>query len=110
MSVVAAWSGRPSRPTKKPAISASHLVAMGLGGVPLSIAVTALAFFTWLFTALLHEYLLVWVPTVLLQVLLGTGVLLLAAALSIPLSAQLIKPLRGLFVKHHARRSVDMQI
>lgn len=82
---------------------AGYLVAMGLGGVPLSIAVTALAFFTWLFTALLHEYLLVWVPTVLLQVVLGAGVLLFAAALSIPLSAQLIKPLRGLFVKHHAR-------
>lgn len=87
---------------------AGYLVAMGLGGVPLSIAVTALAFFTWLFTALLHEYLLVWVPTVLLQVLLGTGILLLAAALSIPVSAQLIKPLRGLFVKHQARSNSSL--
>ena len=87
---------------------AGYLVAMGLGGVPLSIAITALAFFTWLFTALLHEYLLVWVPTMLLQVLLGTGVLLLSAAFSIPLSAQLIKPLRGLFVKHHARSNSSL--
>lgn len=87
---------------------AGYLVAMGLGGVPLSIAITALTFFTWMFTALLHEYLLVWVPTMLLQVALGAGILLVAAALSIPVSAQLIKPLRGLFVKHHARSNSSL--
>ncbi len=87
---------------------AGYLVAMGLGGVPLSIAVTALTFFTWLFTALLHEYVVALVPTTLLQVLLGAGALLLAAALAIPVSAQLIKPLRGLFVKHQARSNSSL--
>ncbi len=82
---------------------AGYLVALGLGGVPLSIAATLLAFFTWLLTALLHQYVVALVPGALLQVLLGAGALLLAAAVSIPISAQLIKPLRGLFVKHHAR-------
>lgn len=82
---------------------AGYLMALGLGGVPLSIAATLLAFFTWLLTALLHQYVIALVPTTVLQVSLGAGALMIAAAVSIPISAQLIKPLRGLFVKHHAR-------
>lgn len=82
---------------------AGYLVALGLGGVPISIALTVLVFFTWLFTALAHQYVLAWVPTLPLQLLAGAGVLLLAAGLAIPLSARAIRPLRGLFVKHQAR-------
>ncbi len=87
---------------------AGYLVALGLGGVPLSIAVTLLTFFTWLITALLHQYVIALVPTMLLQVLLGIGALVVSAAVSIPISAQLIKPLRGLFVKHHARSNQSL--
>ncbi|MFZ6741977.1 ubiquinone biosynthesis protein [Undibacterium sp. JH2W] len=82
---------------------AGYLVAMGLGGVPFSIVATLLIFFTWLFTALVHQYLLVQVPTAMLQLLLGSGTLLAAIALSIPISANLIKPMRNLFVRHYAR-------
>ena len=78
---------------------------MGLGGVPFSIVASLLVFFTWLATALLHQYFIAHVPTALLQMLLGTGALLVSAVISIPLSAQLIKPMRGLFVKHHARNN-----
>lgn len=82
---------------------AGYLVAMGLGGVPLSIVATLLVFFTWLGTVLLHRYVIAAIPTDTLQTLAGVGALLFTAVLSIPLSARLLKPMRGMFVKHSAR-------
>lgn len=87
---------------------AGYLVAMGLGGVPLSIVASLLVFFTWLFTALLHQYGLAIVPGDALKTGLGVGVLMLAAGLSIPVSVQLVRPLRKLFVKHHARANSSL--
>lgn len=81
---------------------ASWLVALGLGGVPLSIVATLLVFFTWLPTALLHQYALAWLPAGVLQWAGGAATLLAAAAFSVWLSARLVRPLRPLFVKHHA--------
>lgn len=81
---------------------ASWLVALGLGGVPFSIVATLLVFFTWLPTALLHEYFLAWLPAGVLQWVGGAVILLAAAGLSVWLSARVVKPLRALFVKHHA--------
>ena len=82
---------------------AGYLVALGLGGVPLSVVASVLVFFTWLATALLHRYLVLFIPTDTLRALAGVGVLLFTAALSIPISARVIRPMRGLFVKHEAR-------
>ncbi|MEJ7806168.1 MAG: ubiquinone biosynthesis protein [Telluria sp.] len=87
---------------------AGYVVALGLGGVPLSVAASVLVFFTWLFTALLHQYVLAWVPTELLRMLGGLAVLLFAAALSIPISARVLMPMRGLFVKHAARSNESL--
>lgn len=87
---------------------ASYVVALGLGGVPLSVAASVLVFFTWLFTALMHQYLVAWLPTDMLRLLAGIGVLLLAAALAIPISARILKPMRGLFVKHSARSNESL--
>ncbi|HEU4778088.1 MAG TPA: ubiquinone biosynthesis protein [Telluria sp.] len=87
---------------------AGYLVALGLGGVPLSVAASALVFFTWLITALLHQYLLAWLPAGLARAAGGVVVLLLAAALAIPLSARVLTPLRGLFVQHGARRNASL--
>ncbi|WP_426341428.1 ubiquinone biosynthesis protein [Pseudoduganella sp. S-14] len=81
---------------------ASWLVALGLGGVPFSIVATLLVFFTWLPTALLHEYVLAWLPAGVLQWFGGVVVLLAAAGFGVWLSARVVKPLRPLFVKHHA--------
>lgn len=87
---------------------AGYLVAMGLGGVPLSVAASVLVFFTWLLTALAQQYVLAMLPGSLLHTLAGCAVLLLAAAMSIPISARLVKPMRGLFVKHHARSNSSL--
>ena len=87
---------------------AGYLVAMGLGGVPLSIVASLLVFFTWLFCALLQQYVLVLVPGDALKMGLGVGILMLSAGLSIPVAVQLVRPLRKLFVKHHARANASL--
>jgi hypothetical protein len=82
---------------------AGYLVALGLGGVPLSVAASVLMFFTWLATVLLHQYVVQWLPSGLLRAVAGVAVLLFAAALSLPITARVLRPMRGLFVKHAAR-------
>jgi hypothetical protein len=81
---------------------AAWLVAMGLGGVPFSIVATLLVFFTWLPTALLHQHVLAMLPAGVMQWAGGAGALLVSAAFSIWMSARVVKPMRPLFVKHHA--------
>ncbi|NHZ80733.1 ubiquinone biosynthesis protein [Massilia sp. CCM 8695] len=87
---------------------AGYLVALGLGGVPLSVVASVLVFCTWLSTALLHQYLLAWLPTAALRTLAGVAVLLFSSGLSIPIAARVLKPLRGLFVKHAARSNSSL--
>ncbi len=87
---------------------AGYLVAMGLGGVPLSVAASVLVFVTWLVTALTHQYVVAFLPTEFFRVLAGVAVLLLATALSIPIAARVLKPMRGLFVKHAARTNESL--
>lgn len=87
---------------------AGYLVALGLGGVPLSVATSVLVFFTWLLTALLHQYALPLVPTETLRTVASVAVLLLSAAVAIPIAARVLLPLRGLFVKHAARTNQSL--
>jgi hypothetical protein len=87
---------------------AGYLVALGLGGVPLSVVASVLVFFTWLGTALLHNAVIAFLPTDILRTAAGVAVLLFTAALAIPISARVIKPMRGLFVKHNARSNSSL--
>lgn len=87
---------------------AGYLVAFGLGGVPLSVVASVLVFCTWLATALLHRYAIVHVPTDTLRWVAGAGVLLFSCALAIPITARVLKPMRGLFVKHAARSNSSL--
>lgn len=87
---------------------ASALVALGLNGVPFSIVFSLLVLFAWLFTGLVAEYLLPWVPTDTLRMLVGTATLLAALILAVPLTAALVRPLRGLFVTHQARSNFSL--
>ena len=74
---------------------AAWLVAFGLNGVPFSIVVSLLALVGWFLTGMASLTLLPrWAA--------GAGVLLAAAALSIVIAAQLVRPMRGLFVTHRA--------
>ncbi|MDO5693408.1 MAG: ubiquinone biosynthesis protein [Pseudomonadota bacterium] len=81
---------------------ASYVVAFGLAGVPFSIVVSLLVLIGWLITALASVLVLPGVPTEVLRWGAGAVVLVVAAALSIVITARLIRPLRGLFVTHAA--------
>jgi hypothetical protein len=81
---------------------AGYVMALGLNGVPFSVAVSLLVLLSWTVSCMAGEWLMPWVPTLPLQLLVGTGVLLASVGLGIVLTAQLIKPMRGLFVTHQA--------
>lgn len=81
---------------------ASYVVAMGLNGVPFSVAVSLLVLVSWTVCCLGGEWLLPLVPTLLLQLLAGTVLLVASAVIAIPITAVAIRPLRGLFVTHTA--------
>ena len=81
---------------------ASYLVAMGLNGVPFSVVVTLLTVFAWTSTCLAAMWVLPLVPTSPLRMVAGLGVMVVAFALALPLTARLIRPMRGLFVTHTA--------
>jgi hypothetical protein len=81
---------------------AGYVVALGLNGVPFSVAVSLLVLVSWTLSCLAGQWLMPWVPTLLLQLVIGTAVLLVSVALAIFVTARLIRPLRGLFVTHQA--------
>lgn len=82
---------------------ASYVVAFGLDGVPFSIVVSLIVLVSWFLTGMASLYVLPWIPTSFLQVVAGTGVMLGAFVLSVPVTARLVRPMRGLFVTHNAR-------
>ena len=81
---------------------ASYVVALGLNGVPFSVAVSLLVLVSWTLCCLGGEWLLPLVPTMLLKLVAGTVLLVASAAIAIPITAVAIRPLRGLFVSHTA--------
>jgi hypothetical protein len=83
-------------------VLATYVVAMGLNGVPFSVVVTLIVLFSWTLSCLAGMWLLPLVPTMLVNVLAGTAVLLVTFALAIVATARAIRPMRKLFVTHAA--------
>lgn len=81
---------------------AGYLVALGLNGVPFSVVVTLLVLFSWTVTCLAAMWLLPLVPTSLLRLLAGLAAMLVGFGIALPMTARLIRPMRGLFVTHTA--------
>jgi hypothetical protein len=81
---------------------ASRLVAFGLGGVPISVVISLLAFISWFISAFASLWIMSWVPTEILRFAAGSGILVGAFAAALPLAAVCVRPLRGLFVKVNA--------
>ena len=86
---------------------AGYLVAFGLQGVPFSIVFSLLAATGWFLTGM-GSLLLPPLEPAWLSALVKTGVLIAAAALSVIISAQLVRPMRRLFVTHQALGSADL--
>lgn len=89
-------------------VLASYVVAMGLNGVPFSVVVSLLVLLTWMFTALFAEWILPLVPGDVLQAIVGTAALLMAFAVSIVVTAQIVRPMRKLFVTHAATSNASI--
>lgn len=87
---------------------AGYVMALGLNGVPFSIVVSLLVLVSWTISCMVGEWLLPWVPTVLLRTIVGTATLLASVGVAIVFTAQLIKPLRGLFVTHQAMGNASL--
>ena len=81
---------------------AGYAVAMGLHGVPFSIVVSILVLLSWTLCCLAGQWVLAGLGSGIIFWVSGTVILLLSLAASIPLTALLIRPMRGLFVIHHA--------
>jgi hypothetical protein len=87
---------------------AAFLVAFGLNGVPFSVVVTLMTLVAWTLSCLAGIWVLPLVPTLLLQIVAGTGVLLVSLAIAVPVTARAIRPMRGLFVMHRAVSNHDL--
>lgn len=89
-------------------VLAGYVVAMGLNGVPFSIVVSLLVLLGWVLSCLAGMWLLPLVPTAGLQWLAGTGVLVGSFVAAVPVTARIVRPLRGLFITHNAESNVAL--
>ena len=87
---------------------ATYIVAMGLNGVPFSIVVSLIVLVSWTISCLAGMWVLPLVPTTLLNIVAGTAVLLTSVAVSILVTARLVRPMRGLFVTHAALANASL--
>jgi hypothetical protein len=81
---------------------ASYMVALGLGGVPFSIVASLLILFAWVISSIAALWVLSWLPTATLRIIVGSLFLVAALALAIPMTAACVRPMRKLFVTHNA--------
>lgn len=79
------------------------LSTLGLSGPPVTVVLSILIVLTWLFSYFSSAYLLPLIPWGMLRDFIGAGMLVGSFVLAIPITAQVIKPLKGLFVVHSAK-------
>ncbi|MEZ5509924.1 MAG: hypothetical protein R3F47_08480 [Gammaproteobacteria bacterium] len=81
---------------------AGLLVTLGLTGVPVTVVVTVLALLGWLISYFAVHLLFFWPAGSWLSYAVGTVVIPVALAVSVPVTAQIVKPLKPLFRKAYA--------
>ncbi len=80
-------------------VLAGLMLRFGLYGVPVTIIISLIALFGWIFCYYIVHYLFVYIPDGFLRYLSGIPVLFVATYMATLVTAQLIKPLRPLFQK-----------
>ncbi len=80
-------------------VLAGLMLRFGLQGVPVTIIVSLVSLFGWLISYYIVYFLFSWVPSGILQFLVGIPVLLVSIYVSVMITAIAIKPLRPLFSK-----------
>lgn len=83
------------------------LHTLGLTGVPLTLVISIIALLGFIFSYFCSAWILLPLGSDLFRYLIGSLILIVAFGLSIPLTAQLIKPMKPLFVKHYAPSKRD---
>lgn len=87
---------------------ASFLLAFGLTGVPISVVISLIALIAWFLCGVASQYILPWVPTVFLQLIVGSVFLVSAFFIALPITAHAIRPMKKIFVTHNARHNADI--
>lgn len=100
-------AGEPDSDTSE-GTNASWLEHIGLGGVPLTISLALLDFYSWIFSLLGKKYLTFLFDDVITGAASGSIVALVSVLLAIPISALCIKPLRTMFTTHETSRKSDL--
>lgn len=81
---------------------AGLLLKFGLSGVPVTLVLTLLFFFSWLFCYFAQLLVLRFLPLGILRYPLGLVLTVVALLLAVPICGALVRPLRPLFLKLHA--------
>lgn len=82
---------------------AGLLSTLGLSGVPLTVSFSLLIVFSWLISYFASAYIMVLVPGSILLYVVGAVLIVACLAVALPITVQIIKPLRGLFVITNAK-------
>ncbi len=83
------------------------LHTLGFTGVPVTIVITVLIFWAWVFTYILSAYGLPLIPGELLKILVGTIGMIASFFLAIPITTKIVAPLRKLSAKNNAKSNKD---
>ena len=83
------------------------LHTLGLTGVPLTLVISIIALIGFTLCYFTSAWILTPLDSTLLRYLIGSAMLAVSLALAIPVTAQIIKPMKPLFVKHYAPSKKD---
>ena len=81
---------------------AGFMLNWGLTGVPITVVISLLIIISWLISYLATSLILIHLPFDILRYVLGSVLIFVCFALSIPITAWTIRPLKGLFIAHTA--------
>ena len=81
---------------------AGFMLNWGLTGVPITVVLSLLIVTSWLICYLATSLILVHIPIDMIRYALGAGLIFICFAVSIPITALTIRPLKGLFIAHTA--------
>jgi hypothetical protein len=83
------------------------LHTLGLTGVPLTLVISIVALLGFILSYFSSAWILLPLGSDILRYLIGTAILAISFLLAIPITAQAIKPMKPLFVKHYAPSKRD---
>jgi hypothetical protein len=81
---------------------AGFILNWGLTGVPITVVISLLIITSWLISYLATSLILVYIPFDIVRYVAGAALIFVCFALSIPITAWTIRPLKGLFIAHTA--------